>query len=267
MRKFDPRTMSDKYGRADSYQSQKQKKSFWPTSRFFLGTAFGPLLWLWLRARQQKLDGTAWVHGSVWLAELFENTGGSIRVEGLQNLDKVKGPCVFIGNHMSTLETFVLPGMIRPRMPVTFVVKKTLTTMPVFGPIMRSRDPVVVGRANPREDLLAVLEEGSKRLAAGVSVIVFPQHTRSATFDAQKFNSIGVKLALRADAPVVPIALKTDAWGNGRHIKELGSIRPELPAYFRFGRPMRITGKGKAEHASICQFIQESLQQWQTETS
>ena len=106
---------------------------------------------------------------------------------------------------------------------------RTLTTyMPFFGPVMCSRDPIVVGRTNPREDLAAVLEGGLERLKKGISIIVFPQHTRSREFNPQMFNSIGVKLAKKAGVPIVPLALKTDAWGQGKKIKELGPVTPGM---------------------------------------
>lgn len=255
----------EKYGRGAGYASAGAPKAFLPTPKFLLGTCFGPLLWLWNKARQGKCDDVVWVKGSAWLADIFEGAGGKINVEGLDNLDKIgNGPCVFIANHMSALETFLLPGMIRPLMPVTFVVKKSLTTMPVFGPVMRSRDPVVVGRENPREDLTRVLEEGSARLARGISIVVFPQSTRSLKFEPAHFNSIGIKLALKADVPVLPIALNTAAWGPGWPIKEIARINPDLPARFRFGKPMRITGRGKQEHADICQFIGDTLAGWES---
>jgi len=84
---------------------------------------------------------------------------------------------------MSILETFVLPCLIQPHRDVTFVVKESLITYPLFGQVMRSRQPVVVGRDNPREDLKTVLEEGQKRLEANISIIIFPQTTRSVEFD------------------------------------------------------------------------------------
>lgn len=263
MIKFDPQIMEEKYGRGDSYESAKRPPAALPSLKLFSNTLIGPLIWLWHMARTGQCDDKAWVHGSAWLADIFEKVGGHISVDGLSNLDALDGPCVFIANHMSTLETFTLPAMIRPRLPVTFVVKRSLTTMPIFGPLMRSRDPVVVDRQNPRADLVAVLEEGTKRLQAGISVVVFPQHTRTLYFEPEKFNSIGVKLALKAGVPALPIALKTDAWGQGRHIKELGKVNPRLPARFRFGKPMAMTGRGKEQHAQICQFIQENVENWQ----
>ncbi len=258
----------EKYGRNNFYATTPGKRSLFPTPVFLWGMCAGPMAWLNRMARQNKCDDAKWVQGSIWLANIFEGIGGRIIVEGLDNLDLPGGePCVFVANHMSALETFLLPAMSRPRMPVTYVVKKSLMTMPFFGPIMRSRDPVAVGRASPREDLATVLAEGAKRLQKGISIIVFPQSTRSLHFEPEHFNTIGIKLACKAKAPVVPIALKTDAWGHGKYLKDLGRIRPELPARFRFGEPIRISGRGKAEHGEICQFIQSALDQWHVENA
>ena len=255
--------MRRKYGDGDTYISPPGQTAALPTLKFMFATLNGPLRWLWSKARANLCDDIVWNNSSAWLADIFEEAGGRFVMEGLDNLHRQQKAAVFIANHMSTLEAFVLPGIIRPHLPVTFVVKKSLTTMPVFGPIMRSRDPVAVERANPREDLAVVLEEGVKRLQAGISVIVFPQHTRSLDFDREMFNSIGIKLARKAGAPVMPIALKTDAWGHGRKVKELGRIRPDLPAHFKFAPAMRVEGTGKAQHAAICDFIEENVVQWQ----
>ena len=46
-----------------------------------------------------------------------------------------------------------------PGRPVTFVVKESLETMPIFGPVMRSRKPVTVGRENPREDMQKAFDQ------------------------------------------------------------------------------------------------------------
>ncbi|HTU03505.1 MAG TPA: lysophospholipid acyltransferase family protein, partial [Candidatus Sulfotelmatobacter sp.] len=128
--------------------------------------------------------------------------------------------------------------------------------------VMRSRDPIVVGRVNPREDLKAVLEGGAERLARGVSIVVFPQTTRTPVFDPAEFNTIGVKLAKRAGVPVVPLALKTDAWGEGRLIKDLGRIDPSKTVHFAFGAPRCIAGRGSEEHEEIVRYISAHLAAW-----
>lgn len=261
--------MRNKYGLGDAYQTPPRPHSGIATAApglyFYSRLLAGPLRWLCARAAKNQCDDIAWSNSSCWFADILEDTGCTMDISGMLEIDAVDGPCVFVANHMSTLETFVLPGIIRPRRPVTFVVKESLTTMPFFGPVMRSRNPVVVGRANPREDLAAVLEGGTERLQKGISIIVFPQSTRSLYFSSEHFNSIGVKLARRAKVPVIPLALKTDAWGQGKKIKEAGKIRPDLPVRFKFSKALQISGNGREEHAEICRFIEGTLSHWQKE--
>ena len=256
-----------KFLTGDTYSSQHASAGIFsrmmPSLSFYSRLFLGPVRWLCARASKGLCDDTAWVYASAWVADLIERMGCPIEIEGMNAIEAVDGPCLFVANHMSTLETFMLPAMIRPRRPVTFVVKKSLTTMPFFGPVMCSRDPIVVGRTNPREDLAAVLEGGLERLKKGISIIVFPQHTRSREFNPQMFNSIGVKLAKKAGVPIVPLALKTDAWGQGTKIKELGPVKVGMAIRYNFANPISITGQGKEEQAAICQHIESYLGRWQ----
>jgi len=252
----------------DTYRTPAGRRSAWtrlcPVPRVNL---YLPVLGVVIRAnrlaRQDRYGDREWVHSSLTILRALEGTGMRVSVEGLEHLRALEGPAVFLGNHMSTLETFVLPGIIHPVRPVTFVVKGSLLTYPLFGPIMRSRDPVAVGRRNPREDLTAVLRGGAERLGRGISVIVFPQTTRTSRFDPAQFNTIGVKLAARAGVPVVPVALRTDAWGNGRWVKDFGPVHPDRPVHFRFGEPLVVEGKGAAAHEATVRFIQEALAEWE----
>jgi 1-acyl-sn-glycerol-3-phosphate acyltransferase len=109
---------------------------------------------------------------------------------------------------MGILETFLFPCLISPIHTVTFVVKKSLITHPIFGPIMRSRDPITVNRENAKEDFQIVMKEGKEKLNNGISIIIFPQSTRTTEFIPENFNSLGVKLAKSAGAKVIPIAIK-----------------------------------------------------------
>jgi len=213
-------------------------------------------------ARRGHYGDADWSRNSLEVMHSLEAVGVQIEVTGAQHFSRLAGPCVFIGNHMSTLEAFVLPTIIQPLKRVAFVVKKSLVEYPIFGHLMRSRNPIVVGRTNPREDLKAVFEGGVERLQSGISIVVFPQKTRSALFDPAAFNSIGIKLAKRAQVPVIPLALKTDAWGNGTRLKDFGKIDPAKTVHFAFGEPLRVQGSGAAEHQQIVEFIRGNLVSW-----
>lgn len=174
------------------------------------------------RSRSMALKGLyerkAWAESSYRVFKIIEGCGGRFHLRGMDNIRLCQPPVVFISNHMSTLETMTLPCMIAPFLPVTFVVKESLVTHPLFGPVMRSRDPITVGRKNPREDFQTVMTRGKELLAQGISLIIFPQSTRSAEFIPEVFNSLGVKLARAAGVQIMPVAVKTDFWGNGKDV-------------------------------------------------
>lgn len=262
--KFTPGEMRVKFP-GDTYGHKPAGSGMAPaTAAMYIRLFAGPVAWLCRKAAKGKCDDYAWVWASDWLTDILEDYC-PLEVEGLDYFRKLDEPCVVVANHMSTLETFVLPGMLRPSRPVTFVVKESLVELPFFGAVMRSRDPVVVGRKSPREDLTTVLNDGRERLEKGISIVVFPQSTRSLEFDIHHFNTIGVKLAQRAGVPVVPLALKTDAWGQGKKIKDFGKIKRGMPVRFKFGAPIKIQGNGKSEHAAICEFISSTLADWQAQ--
>lgn len=218
------------------------------------------------KTRRQAIRGIydtkAWADSSYFIFRFIEKTGGRFRIEGMDNIAKEDAPVVFIGNHMSTLETMILPGLIAPHREVTFVVKESLVRHPLFGHVMRSRDPIVVGRTDARKDFEIVMNKGTDLLLKGVSVIIFPQSTRSLVFNPEEFNSLGVKLAKKAGVRIVPMAIKTDFWGHGKLIKELGPLDSRKAIHFRFGEPFGITGSGKAENQRIIDFIKASLDEW-----
>lgn len=214
------------------------------------------------KAKRGRYGDEDWNRNSIDTLYALERVGAIFEIDGIDNFRSLSTPCVFIGNHMSTLETFVLPTLIVPFKKVTFVVKQSLVDYPVFKHIMRARNPITVGRTNPREDLKAVMGGGEERLKQGTSLIIFPQTTRSDVFDPSQFNTIGVKLAKRAGVPVVPIALLTDAWGNGKFLKDFGRIDPSKKIHFSFGAPMTVQGRGDEEHEKIVEFISAKLREW-----
>lgn len=219
-----------------------------------------------LRTRKEAIAGEydteAWIRSSVEIFRLIESCGGRFHITGLDNIRAGKEPVVFVGNHMSTLETMTLPGIVAPEREVTFAVKESLVRHPFFGAVMRSRDPIVVGRENSREDLIVVLKKGQELLSKGTSVIIFPQSTRMRKFIPERFNSLGVKLAATAGVRVVPFAVKTDFWEIGKYVKDLGRISRHKPIYMAFGEPAEVSGTGKKENAKIIEYIISHLKEW-----
>jgi len=207
-------------------------------------------------------DTQAWVDSSLRILRLIEGCGGRFHITGLDYIRNSEGPVVFLSNHMSSLETMVFPGVIQPLKDIAFVVKDTLVKHVAFGPVMRSRQPIVLGRENPREDFRIVMEQGTDYLNKGKSIVIFPQSTRRIMFKPSEFNSIGTKLAAKNGVKVIPVAIKTDFWGNGRYTGYLGHIDRKKPIHFAFGEPIPVQGTGKTEHQYIVDYISDHLKQW-----
>ena len=248
-----------------SYRSLSVKKTFW-AHHFPTLTFYSCLFFIVLKAsRAAKKDlytDSAWVASSHQTLQSLERIGVCVEVSGIENLKAADGPIIIVGNHMSMMETLLLPGVVQPIKPSTFVVKESLLHYPIFKYIMRSRKPIALTRTNPRQDLKTVMVEGIDRLQKTISIIVFPQTTRSHEFDSSQMSSIGVKLAKKAGVPVIPLALKTDCWENGRKFKDFGRINTKKKAYFAFGEPMLIEGKGDLEQGKINEFISTKLNAW-----
>lgn len=252
-------------GNDSTYKTVKKPLAF--VARMFPSMYFY-LVFIWIVIRSGWLskkgvyDDERWQASSIDVLRLLERVGVCFDVTGLENIKNVDGPVIFIGNHLSMLETTILPSLVLPYMPITYVIKQSLLEYPVFKHVMKSRDPIAVSRVNPRSDLKTVLAEGVERLSRDISVIIFPQTTRTA-FDPAQFSTIGVKLAKKAGVKVIPVALLTDAWENGKKMKDFGKINPSKTVHFAFGEAIEISGKGTEEHQYIIDFILQHLSRWQ----
>jgi 1-acyl-sn-glycerol-3-phosphate acyltransferase len=216
-------------------------------------------------AKRGQYDGRDWSLSSLGVLRALEAVGCQFEITGIDHIERLTGPAVFAGNHMSTLETAVLPVIIQPIREVTFVVKQSLIDYPVFKHIMRSRDPIAVTQTNPRADLKTTLSEGADRLGRGSSVVVFPEGRRRIEFEQDRFNSIAVKLAHRGGVPLVPFALQTDAWELGRRVSDIGRIDPDRKVRFAFGAPLMVDGRGTEQQQAVIDFIAGKLAEWRTE--
>jgi 1-acyl-sn-glycerol-3-phosphate acyltransferase len=249
------------------YQSPRKRRFLvkrfhgWATLIYYL-RLFHIILAESLIARKKPYEGKTWAKGSLDVLRMVESAGGEFHISGLKALNRYHGPVVYVANHMSLLDTLILPCILLAFGKVTFVVKEGLLRYPVLGIIIRAIHPIAVTRENARQDLKTVINQGVTRISRGCSIIIFPQATRSAIFNAAAFNSLGVKLAQRAGVPVVPVALKTDFQGNGKIIKDMGPVDPTKTLYIKFGNPEWVEGKAQGMHRRIIAFILQNLREW-----
>ncbi len=216
-----------------------------------------------LVARLGLLDDDRWAVSSHQTLTLFEECGARVRISGVEHIAGRTTPCVYVSNHMSMAETYLLPCVLLAGGSLTTVVKKSLLSYPGMGTILRNLDAIGVTRESPRDDLKTVLAEGRKRLDRGVSVLIFPQSTRTAYFDARLFNSIGAKLAHRAGVDLVPVAVKTDFQGVGRVIRDFGPLNRKQDVCLQVLPAIDVQKVGEKEaHAESVRQVSAALKAW-----
>lgn len=245
------------------------KRSVWdiifrPLNFYFYSKSISTICAAAKKITKNPEDGySAFVEYSGKILRTVESTGAKIEYSGLENIpDK---PCVIVGNHFSTLETITLGRIINDRAKISFVIKESLMKYPYFKVILKALECITVTRSNPIQDLKKILKDGQALLDKGVSIVIFPQHTRG-KFDPEEFSSIACKLAKRAKVPIVPLALDTRFWGKGKIISDLGPVSRDTPVRFAFGDAMIIDKNEKEVHGKYLNFIETKLTEWGAHT-
>jgi 1-acyl-sn-glycerol-3-phosphate acyltransferase len=138
-----------------SYQSPPKRRFLverfhtWATLIYYI-KLFNVILAESLTARKMPYEGKTWAKGSIRVLKIVESAGGKFDISGLNALSSRKGPVVYVANHMSLLDTLVLPCILLAFGKVTFVLKEGLLKYPVLGTIIKAIHPIAVTRENPR---------------------------------------------------------------------------------------------------------------------
>ena len=221
-------------------------------------------------ARRNEFGHKGFAATAYGMVRAAESTGAKVYFEGFDSLERLQGkPFVAVANHMSLIETMLLPAALLTFTHLTLVAKTSLSKYPGFGKLLCAIHPILLDRVNPREDLVQVLQQGTTLLKSGTSVLLFPQGKRAEVFDPRKFNSLGAKLAKRAGVPLVPFACKTDFARLGRikALKDLGPIDPSRPIRFSAGPILDPSTSSQADIQAAClKHIVGALQGWGMQT-
>ncbi len=131
-------------------------------------------------------------------------TGVSLNVEGEEHLWSHR-PAVFIFNHQSGLDSLLMAQLTRR--DVVGVAKKELETAPILGPLMKAAGVVFVDRGD-RAKAIEAMKPAVDAMRKGLSVVIAPEGTRSATKKLGKFKKGAFHMAMAAGVPIVPVVLK-----------------------------------------------------------
>jgi 1-acyl-sn-glycerol-3-phosphate acyltransferase len=143
--------------------------------------------------------------GRLWARLILSLGGVTVRVHGLNRLD---AHCryLFVVNHQSNIDIPVLVQGLRG-FQLRWIAKKELLWVPFFGWAMWAGKHIPVDRMDGA-GALGSLKKAARRMAHGISVVVFPEGTRSLDGRLLPFKRGGFLLAAKTGAAVVPVTIR-----------------------------------------------------------
>jgi 1-acyl-sn-glycerol-3-phosphate acyltransferase len=149
-----------------------------------------------------------------WSWLILATTGVQVHAEGLERLGRGE-TYVFVSNHQSIYDIPIvfrtLPYQLR------IIAKASLATFPFLGWHLRRTGHMLVQRENP--DPARIFKRWSGLLSRGLSLIVFPEGTRSADGRVGRFKGGSFLLAIQTGVPVVPVSVS-----GSRHVMMKGRL-------------------------------------------
>ena len=188
-----------------------------------------------------------------WSRCFFWLFGNIPQIEGVENLQKGQS-YVFVCNHVSLFDVWLVYGWL----PVVFkwIMKQELRKVPFVGSGCYAAGHIFIDRRNPRAAKES-LERAKSILKDGVSLVVFPEGTRSKNGEVQAFKRGAFQIAFDLDLPVVPISL------SGMHdIMPKGTyfVHPFVRTKMKIGQPISLHSYMTADPSDSAAVRQEQLQ-------
>ena len=169
---------------------------------FFLATGFFGTLAL-LASLVAKTGRTQHRIARVWAQACVRISGSRLTIQGAENLGKHR-VAVYAANHTSYMDIPV----VFTALPFQFriLAKKELWAWPFIGWYLNRSGQIPIDTSNSHA-ALSSLSAGVKALRAGMPLFVFPEGSRTPNGDLQPFLSGAAFLAIRAQVPLIPVAL------------------------------------------------------------
>jgi len=139
----------------------------------------------------------------LWSRLLLRLSRVSVQVEGLEHVEPGKN-YVFAANHRSQFDIFVLLATLPGQL--SWVAKKSLFQIPIFGQAMARMGSVPIDRSN-RSQAIRSLNEAAHKVQQGFSMIIFPEGTRGTGGELLPFKKGVFIMALKAGQPIIPVSI------------------------------------------------------------
>jgi 1-acyl-sn-glycerol-3-phosphate acyltransferase len=139
-----------------------------------------------------------------WARVSLFAAGLQVRVTGLEQLS-LNAAYIFMPNHASFLDILLLLALLPHNF--RFIIKKSFFSVPLVGSTLRKVGHISMDRNHPWRALRS-LRRAANLLKEGVSIVVFPEGTRSSDGEIQDFKTALFILPIRSRSPVVPVLIE-----------------------------------------------------------
>jgi len=138
-----------------------------------------------------------------WAKIALWANGVKVGVEGLEHI-LGQGPYIFMSNHQGSYDIFALLG----HLPFQFkwLAKREIFSIPILGWAMKATGYISIDRQGGRETVEA-MKSAAEKIHQGMSVVIFPEGSRSSDGSIHPFKKGGFTLAIKSQVPIVPIAI------------------------------------------------------------
>lgn len=167
-----------------------------------------------------------------WSRWILRAAGVRVQIEGLEHVTPT-GPQIFASNHVSWFDVWTLAAYIPKRN--RFVAKKELEKIPLFGRAWKSAGHISVDRGDRSSAIKSLQQAGQRLHRDDISVVIYPEGTRSRTGELGEFKKGAFMLALHTGVDIVPVAIL-----GTRRVMPAGGWRIRRGTIIlRFGEPIR----------------------------
>ncbi len=147
---------------------------------------------------------TYFVLTKVFSAPVLAIAGIKVKITGKENVVP-KTPYVFVSNHVSLFDIPVLQRYV-PN-DFSFVFKKEIGWVPLFGWQMQLGPHIMIDRQNPEKALKSIEKAKMMLVLRKISVLLFPEGTRSKTGEMLPFKRGAFHLAAQVGFPIIPVTI------------------------------------------------------------
>jgi 1-acyl-sn-glycerol-3-phosphate acyltransferase len=176
-----------------------------------------------------------------------------IKVTGLENIDRKK-TYVIVANHQSLADIVIL---YKTRMQFKWVAKESLFKVPFVGWSLSLAKHIKLTRGK-FASIKTIYRQAAVWLRSGMSVLFFPEGTRSLTNEIGDFQNGAFKLAIKEGVPVLPIAIS----GTGNAIpKGTWVFDTRVPGSIRVLKPVDTSNFKPAEFAALRDLVRSQLEE------